>query len=96
MSVTTPQTVDQLTEQVVKLRRQVENLKDDKALIQDQLDEVLEREKEAQEHDERQIEHARQIVVNHHDDAGHRGSQRFCTEAPCPALNALLDDWEVW
>jgi TolA-binding protein len=95
MTTTAPATVTELQDQVVKLKRQVENLRDDKALIQDQLDEVLEREKDAQEHDERQIEHARQIVVNHHDEANHRGSQRFCTEAPCPALNALFDEWEV-
>lgn len=36
-----------------------------------------------------------QIAVDHHDEMRHRGPQRFCTEAPCPALNDLLDSGDL-
>ena len=38
----------------------------------------------------------RQVALDHHDEQQHEGSQRFCTEAPCRELNAVLADWWLW
>jgi predicted transcriptional regulator len=89
---TAPPTVDELQRQITKLQRQNDDLVDAKLELEGRVDELQEQLRDAQEADEGRTERTRQIVVDHHDDTGHRGSQRFCTEAPCPALNALIED----
>lgn len=90
-TTTATPTVEQLQKQISKLQRQNDELVDAKLELEGLVDELQEQLRDGQEGDERRTDRARQVVVNHHDDAGHRGSQRFCSEAPCPALNELLD-----
>lgn len=94
-TITTTPTVDELQKKIRKLERQNVDLVDAKLELEGQVDELSEQLRDGQVGDERRNDRARQVVVNHHDDAGHRGSQRFCTEAPCPALNALLEDGDL-
>lgn len=88
-------TVEQLQKQISKLQRQNDDLVEAKLELEAQLESVTEDTREVDEYHQRRTHRARQVVVNHHDDAGHRGSQRFCTEAPCPALNELLDGGDL-
>lgn len=94
-TTTATPTVEQLQKQISKLQRQNDELVEAKLELEAQLESVTEDTREADEYLERRTDRARQVVVNHHDDAGHRGSQRFCSEAPCPALNELLDGGDL-
>lgn len=94
-TITTTPTVDELQKKIRKLERQNVDLVDAKLELEGQVDELREQLHDGRAGDEGRNDRARQVVVNHHDDAGHRGSQRFCTEAPCPALNALLEDGDL-
>lgn len=94
-TTTATPTIDDLQKQIGELERQNADLVDAKLELEAQLESVTEATQETEEHDQRRTDRARQVVVNHHDEAGHRGSQRFCTEAPCPALNGLLEDGDL-
>lgn len=88
-------TIESLQAQVVKLERANADLVDAKLELEDQLAGIREDEQDAERAHERAADRLQQIVVDHHDEARHRGSVRFCTEAPCPALNTLLDDGDL-
>jgi chromosome segregation ATPase len=91
-TTTATPTVEQLQKEIRKLEQDNADLVDAKLELEGLVDELQEQLREAEAGDERRGDRARQVITNHHDDAGHRGSQRFCTEAPCPALNELLED----
>jgi predicted RNase H-like nuclease (RuvC/YqgF family) len=92
---TATRTLDDLQRQIAKLQRQNDELVDAKLELEAQLESVTENEQETEEYQQRRTDRARQALVDHHDEAGHRGSQRFCFEAPCPAFNSLLDDGDL-
>lgn len=94
-TTTATPTVEQMQKEISKLQRQNDDLVDAKLELEAQLESVTETTQETEEYQQRRTDRARQVLVNHHDDAGHRGSQRFCTEAPCPALNELLDGGDL-
>lgn len=89
MTMTTTPTVAELQHRIESLREEKAELEGMVGELQDRLDAT---ERDDQEASERFAEGARRALVNHHDEAKHRGSQRFCTEAPCPVFNALLDE----
>lgn len=95
MTVTAAPTVESLQTLVAKLQQQNADLVEDKLQLEDELAGIREDEQEERRASERAVDRLRQIVVDHHDDARHRGSVRFCTEAPCPALNALLESGDL-
>jgi predicted nucleic acid-binding Zn-ribbon protein len=94
-TTTATPTVEQLQKQVTKLQRANDELVDAKLELEAQLESVTETTQETEEYQQRRTDRARQALVNHHDEAGHRGSQRFCSEAPCPAFNELLDEGDL-
>lgn len=91
-TTTTTPTVAELQRRITSLREEKQELEDLVGELQDRLDTT---ERDDQESSEQFTDRARQVLLDHHDEAGHRGSQRFCTASPCPALNAPLDEWGV-
>jgi FtsZ-binding cell division protein ZapB len=92
---TAPPTIEGLQAEIAKLQQDNDSLVDDNLVLEEQLDVVREQLRDGEEEDSRRTDSVRRILVDHHDETGHRGSQRFCTEAPCPAFNALLEDGEL-
>lgn len=92
MTTTTAPTIDDLQKKITKLQSDNADLVDAKLQLEDELDAIREDQRDDERAHENGTDRLRRIVVDHHDEARHRGSVRFCTEAPCPALNTLLDD----
>lgn len=96
---TTPTTVEELQQELATLREEKRELQQENedltGELEDLRDDVAAAERDETGARDGAADRLRQIVVDHHDDTRHRGSVRFCTEAPCPALNALLNDGEL-